>query len=682
MGSTAPGLSPLSQQLIQAQAQTAAGPLGLLNEYTALSAITSVAVDPTGLCYFSFGTTVASITPLGVVTIIGTSFSAPKVALNSLGTRLYIANTTGTTVQVYVPATGTLTVLVSGITNPNFPFVDAGGNIWVSSTTSAIVYRFSAFGTPLATIFFSGYSIQGFTVDPSFNVYVSDGSLPSIIKATAPAYALTTGYGGGASPIGGAMVATATNGLYFQSGNSINYIPPAGTTNSTIYTDTPSSILYPEAIDASGNLYVSNYRATGTVIKITASPAFTATTYITGASWPQVFGISSNGVSYLVNLNGQTQLNYYGPSPTGGVATFTFPSVPQGYTWTGTLSCATANTGTVFYATVGSTPWGEWGGNSVFGPVQAQSMQQLVVTATGLTLGSVYTLNWVGSSDPAGTVGAIWPDSNSTALTAQISGTVPISGSVTTTGSVTTLPGSQTNAAGFDILVASYGFTSLPSTSPSYTAAQSYAGFQIGFQSTGLTPTSVYVTNVTQGFTYVINRPGSGQGSFPTGYFINSSGFNYLVPLQANAGDLIQIVINGSGSSVVGGTLQLVGLKYSAVAAVTPSPNQSFDVVNFGGASAVNVSVASTSNSSILAAPPAGYAYRLHSFAGPYNAALTVGGSLRDAAGNVYAALAPQSPFANMGGSICKVQLYANNFGAAAQVFSLIYDTVVLPNIL
>ena len=109
MGSTAPGLSPLSQQLIQAQAQTAAGPLGLLNEYTALSAITSVAVDPTGLCYFSFGTTVASITALGVVTIIGTSFSAPKVALNSLGTRLYIANTTGTTVQVYVPATGTFT---------------------------------------------------------------------------------------------------------------------------------------------------------------------------------------------------------------------------------------------------------------------------------------------------------------------------------------------------------------------------------------------------------------------------------------------------------------------------------------------------------------------------------------------------------------------------------------------
>ena len=123
-------------------------------------------------------------------------------------------------------------------------------------------------------------------------------------------------------------------------------------------------------------------------------------------------------------------------------------------------------------------------------------------------------------------------------------------------------------------------------------------------------------------------------------------------------------------------------MKSSGVLAVTPSPNQSFDVVNFGGTSATNVSVTATSNASILAAPSAGYAYRLHSFAGPYNAAVSVGGSLRDAAGNVYASISPQFPFANMGGSICKAQLFANNFGAATQAFSLIYDTIVIPNVI
>ena len=483
-------------------------------------------------------------------------------------------------------------------------------------------------------------------------------------------------------------------------------------------------------------------------------------------------------------------------SSASGTGSFSFPSPPQGFSWIGTLSCATANTGTVFTATIGATSWGQWGGNSVFGPVQARSQSQLVVTATGLTANTTYVMTWIGSSDLDDNVQAVWPDSNSTALTAQISGTVPISGTVTTaagsvstvsgtvttgagsvstvtgvvasstasttinatglsgasttltvasttnfttsgfltvlgsggalvfaytgttsttftgctlalgtsswtiangtavvqntafatsstvSGTVTTGAASQTNAAGLDSIVASYGFTSLPATSSNYTCAQSYTGFIVGFQSSGLSPTSIYISNVTQGFTYVINRPGSGQGSTPTGYFINSSGFNYLIPLQANAGDSVQIIVNGSGSSVIGGTVQLVGMKSSGVLAVTPSPNQSFDVVNFGGTSAPNVSVTATSNASILAAPSAGYAYRLHSFAGPYNAAVSVGGSLRDAAGNVYASISPQFPFANMGGSICKAQLFANNFGAATQAFSLIYDTIVIPNVI
>ena len=186
-------------------------------------------------------------------------------------------------------------------------------------------------------------------------------------------------------------------------------------------------------------------------------------------------------------------------SASGSTATFTFPSPPAGMTWTGTLWCANAPTGAVFIATIGPQSWGEWGGNSVYGPVQAfgTGSQQLVVTATGLASSTSYTLNWVGSSDNESLVGPVFPDANSTALTAAISGTVGltpgttvglasgtsvglasgtsvglasgstvglasgstvgISGSVSTTGGATTVSGAGFNGASTSITVVSTG---------------------------------------------------------------------------------------------------------------------------------------------------------------------------------------------------------------------------------
>ena len=113
-------------------------------------------------------------------------------------------------------------------------------------------------------------------------------------------------------------------------------------------------------------------------------------------------------------------LNVAAVASSSGTATFTFQIPPQGFTWTGTLSCAAAPIGAVFLATIGGTSWGDWGGNSVFGPIQSTAQQQLVVTTTGLVAGSTYLLNWVGSSDPSELVAGMWPDTNSTALQAQV----------------------------------------------------------------------------------------------------------------------------------------------------------------------------------------------------------------------------------------------------------------------
>ena len=135
---------------------------------------------------------------------------------------------------------------------------------------------------------------------------------------------------------------------------------------------------------------------------------------------------------------------------TGTNDVFTFPNPPTGYVWSGTLSVTAPSAsqlvpvGALMTANVGATSWGEWGGNSVFGPVQANQSQQLVVTAQGLTAGVTYLLNWIGSSDPAHVVQPLYPAANSTALTAQITQTPP--GAIGTftglTGTVTGVPAS------------------------------------------------------------------------------------------------------------------------------------------------------------------------------------------------------------------------------------------------
>lgn len=111
-----------------------------------------------------------------------------------------------------------------------------------------------------------------------------------------------------------------------------------------------------------------------------------------------------------------------------GNAVFLFQAPQKGYTWTGTVVLANAPTNAHFVATIGTqiggTSWGDWYGNSVFGPVQALGGQVLAVVATGLTPGQGYLMEWTGSSDPADLVAPIWPDA--TASTAHIAGDVVI----------------------------------------------------------------------------------------------------------------------------------------------------------------------------------------------------------------------------------------------------------------
>ena len=310
-----------------------------------------------------------------------------------------------------------------------------------------------------------------------------------------------------------------------------------------------------------------------------------------------------------------------------GTATFTFESPPAGSTWSGTLSIPGANSGSVFTVMIGGTGWGSFGGNSVYGPVQVlgAGSQQMVVSGTGLNPGQSYEIWFIGSSDASANVAPIWPDANSTALTAQISGlvTTTVVNTVQTNGTVTNQV--STNNGGVDNLLFVTGISAFPynaSGTLTFTAFKNYAGFNLTFSYFGAgTPTYIQLWNSTQNLWYQINNPN------PTYTFLagSSSGQTWYLPIQANAGDVLYVTIAGSGATTA--QLEVYGTVAPQSYPVSVAPNTSFDVVEYGGLLAASSSFTSGTNKQLLAAPTTGYAYRIHALFINGSQQATTGGS-------------------------------------------------------
>ena len=292
-----------------------------------------------------------------------------------------------------------------------------------------------------------------------------------------------------------------------------------------------------------------------------------------------------------------------------GAATITFPNPPAGFTWTGTLNCALASTGAVFLATVGGVSWGEWGGNSVYGPVQVlgNGGQQLVVTVTGLAASTNYTLQWNGSSDPSDLVAAVWPDSNSTALTAQISGTVPVtvSNTVATNSNITggSVGVTGTVATNSNITGGSVGVTGTVATNTNIT------GGSVGV--TGLVATTAPGTTINgAGFT---GASTSLTVASTTGF--STSGF---IGIPGSGGTLIfaytgTTSVSFTGVSLVSGTAGWTIANGAAVTQTTASPSSvgvtgtvATNTNITGGSVGVTGSVATTAGSTLTTATGSG----------------------------------------------------------------------------
>lgn len=100
---------------------------------------------------------------------------------------------------------------------------------------------------------------------------------------------------------------------------------------------------------------------------------------------------------------------------TAGTALFQFPAPPTDLVYIGTLTLTAAPSGAAFTATVGGFPWCSWAGPSVGGPVQALPGEVVQVTATGLTSGTTYVLQWTGRSNSLKETEPEYPDTSASA---------------------------------------------------------------------------------------------------------------------------------------------------------------------------------------------------------------------------------------------------------------------------
>lgn len=279
-----------------------------------------------------------------------------------------------------------------------------------------------------------------------------------------------------------------------------------------------------------------------------------------------------------------------------GTATFKFERPQAGAWWSGSLNCAGAPVGAVFSALIDATPWGTWGGPTVFGPVQAQAGQQLTAAASGLNPGQQYALAWLGSSDPAETVQPIAPDANASALVATTQGSVDLLGK-----------GQVALTAGIPAF--------LPSMVSNFTALHAYSSlivFLVNGTNTDCPVIFVGAYNTHAGQQIAYESQASPMEVRPA---ISSPTpeVNFVLPFASAPGDQIAVAVT-SPENLATVEWIIFGITAPLAVQVTNPLGNPLGTSERGGVTKAQQAVNATTIVGLLSAPAAGTVYRLHSF--------------------------------------------------------------------
>jgi hypothetical protein len=123
-----------------------------------------------------------------------------------------------------------------------------------------------------------------------------------------------------------------------------------------------------------------------------------------------------------VGVGGANQPLSFSPqavADSSGNATYNFPAVPNGQIWTGTVTVIGAPDSATFTLSsihVGNDIGQFIGGNN-WGPLQLQSGDQLIVTATGLLANTAYLCNYQGTAITNGNPGITYPEAYAHSVT-------------------------------------------------------------------------------------------------------------------------------------------------------------------------------------------------------------------------------------------------------------------------
>lgn len=183
----------------------------------------------------------------------------------------------------------------------------------------------------------------------------------------------------------------------------------------------------------------------------------------------------------------------------------------------------------------------------------------------------------------------------------------------------------------------------------------------------------VHVLNLTTGYAWEPSNVNILPGALVGTVYIN-------VPMSANAGDVLEFVIQQVGASGQNTGMSILGVGQNTVSATAPGgPMGEYQV---GGVSRVSAPIPAATTTSVLAAPPAGLAYRLHRFTSNLVSAANGFCLEGNTTGFLYGTLSTNQPDINLDGQMVVEGISFANFTAAAVNGYLSYDLVTIPAIL